>query len=100
MLSDRALFKTGLLVLAGTRAGGAGWASFHSNPEEEDRLRPAVQPARAYGYFLGLRAGRTPTCRRPPGDPPPGKRAPVITLKLDDGLSGRGGWGHDAVKSL
>ncbi|HOO17012.1 MAG TPA: hypothetical protein PLU99_07875, partial [Phycisphaerae bacterium] len=33
-------------------------------------------------------------------DPPPGKpcTGKAVTLKLDDGLSGRGGWGHDAVK--
>ncbi|HRS27581.1 MAG TPA: N-acetylmuramoyl-L-alanine amidase [Phycisphaerae bacterium] len=103
MLSDRALFKTGLLVLREARVPAVlVEASFHSNPEEEDRLRdPLYNRREAYGYFLGLaRWAHAGLPRVHLVDPPPGKpcTGKAVTLKLDDGLSGRGGWGHDAVK--
>lgn len=71
-------------------------ASFHSNPEEEQRLRdPLYNRREAYGLFLGLArwaqaglprvtVGGNPSSRKP--------GAPLV-LRLDDGLSHRGGLG-------
>jgi N-acetylmuramoyl-L-alanine amidase len=103
LLSDRVLYKSGLLVLREARVPAVlVEGSFHSNPAEEERLRdPLYNRREAYGYFLGLarwaQAGL-------PGvrllDPPPGQvcTGKSIVLMLDDGLSDRGGWGRDTLK--
>lgn len=102
VLSDLVLYKNGLGVLRATQVPAVlSEASFHSNPREEQRLRDPVYNRReAYGLFLGLArwaqaglprvkllslsAGRDNGARRD------GETAVVA---LDDGLSGRGGWG-------
>jgi N-acetylmuramoyl-L-alanine amidase len=103
LLSDRMLYKSGLLVLREARVPAVlVEGSFHSNPAEEERLRDAVYNRReAYGYFLGLaRWAQAGLPRVEVIDPPPGKPCTgrAIIVKLDDGLSDRGGWGHDALK--
>jgi N-acetylmuramoyl-L-alanine amidase len=72
-------------------------SSFHSNPEEEKRLRDPVYNRReAYGLFIGLarwaQAGlpRVWLVESDEGGANPGN---VIILGLDDGLSSRGGFG-------
>ncbi len=74
-------------------------SSFHTNPEEEERLRDPVYNRReAYGLFLGLcrwaQAGLprvAPTERRVRNGKP-------IVIRLDDGLTGRGGFGGNTPK--
>lgn len=92
-------------------------ASFYSNPEEEERLRdPLYLRREAYGLFLGLARwaqaglprvqwvetsngaasrnaggasnGRTGAAAR-------GGSGQTVTIALDDGFGGRGGWGGD-----
>ncbi len=77
-------------------------ASFHSNPEEEARLRDPVYNRReAYGLFLGLARwaqGGLPrvTLVEPAnGRVKPGAR---VTVGIDDGLSARGGLGAGALR--
>lgn len=71
-------------------------ASFHSNPREEERLRdPLYNRREAYGLFLGL--ARWAQAGLPSATPAPQpssqRRGGVLVLKLDDGLSSRGGLG-------
>jgi N-acetylmuramoyl-L-alanine amidase len=79
-------------------------ASFHSNPEEERRLRDPVYNRReAYGLFLGLarwaQAGLPRVALLEPGNGA-AKRGGEATVGLDDGLSARGGWGADQNRIL
>lgn len=76
-------------------------SSFHSNPDEEQRLdTPWYNRREAYGYFLGIAryvAGGLPKARMlfpEAGGRIPSKR-PTIRLALSDGLRERGGWGSD-----
>jgi N-acetylmuramoyl-L-alanine amidase len=71
-------------------------ASFHSNPVEEQRLRDLLYNRReAYGLFLGLarwaQAGLPSVSVAP--QPASQRRGGELVLKLDDGLSSRGGLG-------
>jgi N-acetylmuramoyl-L-alanine amidase len=99
LMSDYAILpSSGYAVLRHARVPAViSEASFHSNPEEEARLRdPLYNRREAYGLFLGLarwaQAGLprlrllspADACARP-GD--------EVTVGLDDGLSSRGGWG-------
>lgn len=72
-------------------------AAFHSNPEEEQRLRDATYNRReAYGLFIGLarwaQAGLPRVRLVEPADGRLQAGKPIV-LRLDDGLSGRGGLG-------
>lgn len=102
VLSDRLLYKNGLLVLREARVPAVlGEASFHSNPQEEQRLRDPVYNRReAYGYFLGLarwaQAGLPRVRLVGPGNG--GGRSETVIVALDDGLNGRGGWGSDSLR--
>lgn len=79
-------------------------ASFHSNPQEEARLRDAAYNRReAYGLFLGVArwaAAGLPRVRLV--QPADGKvrRGGAVMVELDDGLSGRGGWAAEQSKIL
>lgn len=76
-------------------------SSFHTNPEEEQRLRDPVYNRReAYGLFLGLarwaQAGlpRVTLAERSP------RAGKPIVVRLDDGLTSRGGFGGNAPKII
>ncbi len=105
VLDDDVLYKDGLAVLR--EADGPAVlceASFHSNPDEEQRLRsPLYNRREAYGLFIGLarwahaglprvqlvRLARTQA------------KGPLEAIvALDDGLGGRGGWGAERSKVL
>lgn len=77
-------------------------SSFHSNPFEESRLRDPVYNRReAYGLFLGLARWAQGGLPRVALNGVAGSgRERTITLNLNDGLSGRGGWGEKAPKIL
>lgn len=79
-------------------------SSFHSNPREEQRLRdPLYNRREAYGLFLGLaRWAQAGLPRVTLASPANGRvrGGETITLRLNDGLSSRGGWGSDSVKIL
>lgn len=79
-------------------------SSFHSNPLEESRLRdPLYNRREAYGMFLGLarwaQAGlpRIELVTPADGRLVAGKEA---LIRLDDGVSSRGGWGADLEKII
>ena len=103
VVSDELLYENGLAVLRDAEVPAVlSEASFHSNPDEERRLRDPVYNRReAYGLFLGLarwaQAGlpRVRLLRVEAGGARQGDQAVVA---LDDGLSGRGGWGAGQVK--
>jgi hypothetical protein len=100
VLNDRVASKNGWAVLRESRVPAVlSEASFHSNPEEERRLRDPVYNRReAYGLFLGLarwaQAG-LPRARVLQVTPERGKTAATALLALDDGVSSRGGWGAE-----
>jgi N-acetylmuramoyl-L-alanine amidase len=102
VLSDQMLSPIGLHVLREARVPAVlGEASFHSNPAEEQRLRdPAYNRAEAYGYFLGLaRWAQAGLPRVRLVEPEDGRvHSGSVVVALEDGLSGRGGWGADTVK--
>ncbi|MFO0839852.1 MAG: N-acetylmuramoyl-L-alanine amidase [Phycisphaerae bacterium] len=79
-------------------------SSFHTNPDEESRLRdPLYNRREAYGLFLGLaRWANAGLPRLRLVDPPDGKpqRGKPLTFALDDGLSNRGGMGKDTPKII
>ncbi|MGE0480800.1 MAG: N-acetylmuramoyl-L-alanine amidase [Phycisphaerae bacterium] len=106
ILSDELLYADGgLAVLRHARVPAVlVESSFHSNPLEEQRLKDPVYNRReAYGLFLGLarwaQAGlpRVRVLEPAEGRVRPGEK---IVIALDDGLSGRGGWGQEKVKVL
>lgn len=73
-------------------------SSFHTNPEEEERLRDPVYNRReAYGLFLGLarwaQAGLPGWQFEAPDTQ--ARNNSELLVKLDDGLSSRGAWGAD-----
>lgn len=77
-------------------------ASFHSNPQEEQRLRnPAYNRREAYGLFLGLarwaRAGLPRVNVKSPADKAV-RAGNDVVVSLDDGLQGRRDWGADALR--
>lgn len=79
-------------------------ASFHTNPDEEQRLRDPVYNRReAYGMFLGLaRWAQSGLPRVALVEPSSGRvqRGKTVTLQLDDGLSKRDGRGPRAIRVL
>ncbi|MFH1745459.1 MAG: N-acetylmuramoyl-L-alanine amidase [Planctomycetota bacterium] len=99
LLSDSLLARQGLQVLREARVPAVlSESCFHSNPEQERRLRAPVYCRReAYGYFLGLarwaQAG-LPRVRLVP----PTRGARRVAVELDDGLTARSGWGHELDK--
>lgn len=105
VLSDRLLFENGLAVLRLAEVPAVlSEACFHSNPEQEHRLRSAVYNRReAYGLFLGIARwaqGGLPQVRLV--DPPDGvlRRGQPLVFDLDDGLQSRGGWGSEQTRIL
>ncbi|MBU0616264.1 MAG: N-acetylmuramoyl-L-alanine amidase [Planctomycetes bacterium] len=99
LVSDYAIYPdNGLAVLRAAAVPAVlAESSFHSNPEEEQRLRdPVYNRHEAYGLFLGLarwaQAGLPRVWLVQPDD---GRVKPgeTIIVGLDDGLSGRGGFG-------
>ncbi len=101
LISDYAIFPgDGFAVLRGAWVPAVlTEASFHSNPNEERRLRDPVYNRReAYGLFLGLarwaQAGlpRVRLIQPKDGCVKAGKE---IIIELDDGLSSRGGFGME-----
>jgi len=105
VLSDELRFKNGLAVLREARVPAVlSEASFHSNPEEEARLRDLVYNRReAYGLFLGLarwaQAGLPAVALVEPSNGRVRGGGDVV-VALDDGLSSRGGWGAERLRIL
>ena len=103
VLNDRLLFKNGLAVLRETWIPAVlSEASFHSNPEEEERLRDPVYNRReAYGLFLGLarwaQAGRPEVWLARPSDGRV-RAGQSVLVAIGDGLSARGGWGAERLR--
>ena len=106
LMSDYAVFPNkGFAVLREAEVPALlSEASFHSNPEEETRLRDPVYNRReAYGLFLGLarwaEAGlpRVALAQAPNGALSHGS---TLLIGLDDGLSSRGGWGAELNRIL
>jgi N-acetylmuramoyl-L-alanine amidase len=104
LLSDELLQPNrGLAVLREARVPAVlSEASFHSNPTEERRLRePAYNRREAYGLFLGLarwaQAGLPRVHFIRSTDEHPRVGEPML-IRLDDGLSKRGGWAKEVVK--
>lgn len=89
--SDLARYSTGLKLLRLAKMPAVlSEASFYSNEEEERRLADPVYNRReAYGLFLGL--ARFAYCGLP-GVSIAERRGGELRLKLDDGLSSRGGF--------
>ncbi len=104
LLTDTLMYKTGFAVLRRLEIPGClGEASYHTNPDEERRLRdPAYNRREAWGYFLALAryaAGGLPRARLV--SPKPGEEAgacPEIRVRMEDGLGHRGGWGGEIVR--
>jgi len=104
VLNDRTVARrNGFAVLRQARVPAVlSEASFHSNPQEETRLRDPVYNRReAYGLFLGLarwaQAGLPRVSLVRTADPP-GPAGPEALIALDDGLSTRGGFGADLIR--
>lgn len=100
VLSDRLLYANGLAVLRmADMPAVLSEASFHSNPQEEARLRDPVYNRReAYGLFLGMArwaAAGLPRVRLIEPDDGVVRAGGSVTVMLDDGLRRRGGWGAD-----
>ena len=79
-------------------------SSFHTNPQEEARLRDPVYNRReAYGVFLGLaRWAQAGLPRVELEEPKNGRvsRGKIVTVQLDDGLSKRDGKGPRALRVI
>ncbi len=103
VLDDDVLYKEGLAVLRAADVPAVlSEASFHSNPEEEQRLRdPLYNRREAYGLFIGLarwaQAG-LPRVQVVRIDRESAKGPLEALVALDDGLGGRGGWGAERSK--
>ncbi len=98
--SDQLMYPEGFGVLRHARVTSAlSESSFHSNPEEEQRLRdPEYNLREAYGLFLGLAryaAGGLPSAWLiEPADGVIGSTSDgELLFELDDGLRGRRSWG-------
>lgn len=106
LLSDYAVYaEEGFAVLREAEVPAVlTEASFHSNPEEERRLRDPVYNRReAYGLFLGLaRWAQAGLPRVAIQDVKRDGRGRIteLVVGLDDGLSGRGGWAAEHEKIL
>ena len=99
LASDFSLYPgKGFAVLRGADVPAVlSESSFHSCPEEEDRLRqPLYNRREAYGLFLGLarwaRAGLPRVALMQPADGQLENRQPIV-VRLDDGQRTRGGIG-------
>ncbi len=101
--SDYSLFGSGLAVLRQAAVPAVlSEASFHTNPDEEERLRDPVYNRReAYGLFLGLarwaQAG-LPRVRMVQPTSGAVRAGQPLVVKLEDGLSHRGGMGDKLLK--
>ena len=99
LVSDYAIFpEKGFAVLRAAEVPAVlTESSFHSNPEEERRLRDPVYNRReAYGLFLGLARwaqGGLPAVRLIQPEDGRVRVGEAIVIGLDDGLSSRGGFG-------
>jgi N-acetylmuramoyl-L-alanine amidase len=112
LVSDMSIYKSdGFAVLRHARVPAVlSEASFHSNPDEETRLRdPLYNRREAYGMFLGLarwaQAG-LPSVRLKDPVAADGRgsqaeaRGKALVVQLDDGLARRGGFGAASGKIL
>lgn len=103
--SDKSVVRNGFAVLRYARVPAVlTEASFHSNPQEEERLRDPVYNRReAYGLFLGLarwaQAG-LPTVRLVQPADGRARAGGELVIAVDDGLSARGGAGADHLRIL
>lgn len=101
--SDRVLYASGLGVLRAARVPAVvSEASFHTHPAEEARLRdPLYNRREAYGLLLGLarwaQAG-LPRIRLVRPEDGVVRAGGEVVVALDDGLSGRGGWGAEQAR--
>lgn len=103
VLSDHLVFaKSGFAVLRQARVPAVLCeASFHSNPEEEQRLRdPEYNRREAYAMFVGLARyayGGIPRARvvEPAGGVVTAGDAKELVIELDDGIRGRKSWGYE-----
>jgi hypothetical protein len=102
-MSDKSMFaKSGFSVLRQAKVPAVLCeASFHSNPDEEDRLRnPEYNRREAHAMFVGLARyayGGIPRAQvlDPPDGLLPESGAKQIVIELDDGIRGRKSWGWD-----
>jgi N-acetylmuramoyl-L-alanine amidase len=106
LVSDWAIYPgEGFRVLREARVPAVlSEASFHSNAEEEMRLRdPLYNRREAYGLFLGLaRWAQAGLPRVRLVDPADGRLKPrqQVVIGLDDGLTARGGLGNHTRKII
>ena len=106
LVSDYALFpKQGFAVLREAAVPAVLCeSSFHSNPDEERRLRdPLYNRREAYGLFIGLarwaQAGLPRVwLAKPTSQPARGARELIV--RLDDGLRDRGGFGGKLPRAI
>jgi N-acetylmuramoyl-L-alanine amidase len=105
LYSDQLMYRSGFGVLRNIEMPGALMeSSFHSNPEEEKKLRKIEYNKReAYGYFLGLAqyaAAGFPKAEllEPPEGGQTTHKTPLLRLKLHDGLAERGIWGKERLQ--
>lgn len=103
--TDLTLYKNGFGVLRQTRVPAVLCeSSFHSNAEEEERLRDPVYNRReAYGMFLGIaRWAQMGLPRVQLVSPEDGSaaRGDTLVIQLDDGLTRRDGKGPGATRIL
>lgn len=104
ILSDKVMFpKSGFAVLRQARVPAVLCeASFHSNPEEENRLRnPEYNRREAHAMFVALARyayGGIPRVRlwEPFDGLLPETGVKEIFIELDDGIRGRKSWGWDS----
>lgn len=105
VLSDHLQFpRAGFQVLRNSRIPAVLCeGSFYTHPPEAERLAdPDYLEREAYAYYLGLVeyfTGGTPRMRWV-GAAPSLAGTLRITVELDDGLGGRGGWGDDRLRVL
>ncbi len=103
VLSDELMYpRSGFAVLRQARVPAVLCeGSFHSNPEEEQRLRdPEYNRREAYAMFVGLARyayGGIPRASlvEPAGGVVTTSGPKEVVIELDDGISGRKSWGWD-----
>lgn len=99
--SDQLMYESGFGVLRGaTMTAALSESSFHSNPEQEQRLRdPAYNLREAYALFRGLlhyaTAGWPSIELHTPADGAITDVTAPLVVELHDGLRTRRAWGHE-----
>ncbi|WP_432798116.1 N-acetylmuramoyl-L-alanine amidase family protein [Poriferisphaera sp. WC338] len=102
LMNDQQMYKDGFGVLKQTTVPAFLCEStFHTNPDEEQRLRDAEYNLReAYAIYMGL--AEYAYGGRPTQSAPVIKKVGsdfIVTTKLDDG-SDKGWWGHDKERTI